>query len=145
MAKDMHDSPISKFLHIYRHLRQYARHMDDQGDNPRQVAVLRFLQEHGPASVGQVQEFMYSSPSTASALISSLEDAGYVTRTRSETDNRVVVVAITDVGRHKTATTPEGGITLMRRRIKDLPEDKIRLIDEALTLIMDMMDIEEEL
>ena len=140
----MHDPAISKFLRIYRHLRQYARHINDQGDNPRQVAVLRFLQEHGPASVGQVQEFMYTSPSTASALICGLEDAGYVTRTRSEADNRVVVVAVTDAGRQKTATTPEGGIILMRRRIKDLPEDKIRLIDEALTLIMDMMDIEEE-
>ena len=46
-----------------------------------------------------MQDHLYTSASTASTLISQLEDAGYVTRTRSEDDNRVVNVQLTTSGR----------------------------------------------
>jgi DNA-binding MarR family transcriptional regulator len=132
---------LHKFLLIHRHLRQYARHMDSRGIRPRQFAVLRFLLEQGSATVGEVQDHIYTSISTASTVISQLEDAGYVTRTRSEDDNRVVVVELTARGKDIAQKTPLGGIALLRRRLESLPEDRVRLIDEALSEIMRLMEV----
>jgi len=83
---------LHKFLTINRFLRQYARQMDGSGIHPRDFSVLRFLIEHESATVGAVQDYLYGSASVASAVISKLEESGYVTRTRSRTDNRVVIV-----------------------------------------------------
>jgi DNA-binding MarR family transcriptional regulator len=134
---------LHKFLLIHRHLRQNAREVDDHhGLRPRQFAVLRYLLEHGPATVSDIQEYMYISASTASTMLSQIEEAGFVKRTRSEDDNRVVIVEITEVGSKLAAETPIGGIGLLRRRLPLLPEERIRLIDEALSELMQLMEVE---
>jgi DNA-binding MarR family transcriptional regulator len=132
---------IHKFLRLNRFLRRYARQMDSQGVRPRQFAVLRFLLEMGPATVGHVQEYLYLSASTTSMVIAQLEEAGYVTRTRSPEDNRVVVVELTPTGEEIARNTPLGGILLLRRRLPHLPEEKLLLLDEALTEIMRLMEV----
>ncbi len=132
---------IHKFLIIHRHLRQHARTMDSQGIGPRQFAVLRFLSEDGPATVSQIQEHMYTSASTASTIISQLDEVGYVSRARSEEDNRVVIVALTAEGEKAVENTRVAGIALLRRRLKALPEDRVRRIDEALADIIELMEV----
>ena len=134
---------IHKFLLIHRHLRRYARQIDSQGISPRQLAVLRFLSENGPATVGEVQDYIYTSASTASTVISQLEQSGHVTRARSNEDNRVVIVEITAKGRDTAANTPIGGIALLRRRLISLPEDRLRQIDNALAELIDLMEVTE--
>jgi DNA-binding MarR family transcriptional regulator len=132
---------LHKFLLIHRHLRQIARQMDDQGIRPRQFAVLRFLLEQGSATIGEVQEHLYTSLSTASTVISQLEDAGYVTRTRSEDDNRVVIVELTPAGSDVAHNTSMGGIALLRRRLDSLSDDQIHIIDKAMSEIMRLMEV----
>ena len=131
---------LHKFLLIYRHLRQYHRQMDSYGIRPRHAAVLRFLAEYGPSTVGDIQAHLYTSPSTASAIISQLEDAGQVTRTRSPDDNRVVIVTITNAGQDIATRTPVGGIGLLRQRLGGLPEKRLRQMDESLAEIMRLME-----
>lgn len=132
---------LHKFLLIYRHLRQTARNVDSHGIRPFQLAVLWFLQEHGPATVTEIQDHLYTSASTASTLISHLEDAGYVARTRSTGDNRVVIIELTTRGSAMVHTTPVTGIGLLRRRLPTLPEARQRLIDEALAEIIRLMEV----
>ncbi len=132
---------LHKFLLLNRYLRQYARQINNQGLRPRQFSVLRFLLESGPATVGQVQAYLYRSPSTASTMIAHLEKAGYVIRTRSEEDNRVVMVDLTPAGREIAQNTPLGGIPLLRRRLDKLPPERLRLINEALAELMQLMEV----
>ncbi len=132
---------LHKFLLIHRHLRQTARSVDEQGIRGRQLAVLQFIRDHGPATVTEIQDYLYTSASTASTLITQLEDAGHVERTRSEDDNRVVIIDLTASGRALAETTPVAGIGLLRRRLPTLPEDRLRLIDEALAEIMQLMEV----
>ena len=137
-------SALHKFLLIYRHLRRYARQIGENDIHPRQISVLRFLMEHGPATVGDIQGYLYTSASTASNIIAKLEEAGYATRTRSTEDNRVVIVEVTSAGRKIANNTPMGGIGLLRARIDSLPEDRLRLIDAALTELMQVMEVSDE-
>lgn len=132
---------IHRFLVLFRHLRQYSRQVSQQGLRPRQFSVLLFLRESGPATVGQVQEYLYQSASTASTLIARLEKAGYVTRTRSEQDNRVVIVELTPAGQEAAQNTPLGGIPLLRRRLAALPQERLQIVNEALGELLQLMEV----
>lgn len=134
---------LHKFLTINRFLRQYARQMDKSGIHPRAFSVLRYLTEMGSATVGQVQEYLYCSASVASSVISKLEEGGYVTRTRSQEDNRVVIVQPTATGQALAAATPIGGIALLRRRLPDLEAERLTRLHDALTDIMELMEVPE--
>ena len=135
------EAVIHKFLTMNRYLRQHARRMTDQGIRPREFAVLHFLLESGPATVGQVQAYLYRSPGTTSMMIAQLEEVGYVTRTRSEQDNRVVIVELTPAGRELVQKMSPGGILLLRQRLHDLPAARLQLLDEALAEIMRLMEV----
>ena len=135
------DEAFGKFLTIWRYLRQRSRQISEQGMNPRQIAVLRFLAENGPATVGEVQSYMYLSPSMTSTLIAQLEEAGYVSRTRSSSDNRVVIAALTASGQAIVDQAPLTGLALLRRRLRTLPLQQQQRINEALTDIMKLMEI----
>ncbi len=134
---------VHKFLRLYRYLRQYARQVDERGILPREFSVLRFLAETGSATVGQVQEYLYCSPSVASTVLSNMEGKDLVVRTRSTEDNRVVIVSLTEAGAALAAETPLGGIVLLRRRLPTLPPDQIAAIDSALTDLLRLMEVPE--
>lgn len=132
---------LHKFLQINRFLRQYARQMTEQGIRPMELAILRFLHQTGPATVGQVQGYVYRSAGNTSMVLAQMETAGYLTRTRSTEDNRVVLVALTPAGRALAEQTPLGGIALLRQRLEDLPEARLHRLDEALAEIMRLMEV----
>ena len=139
------DKAFRRFLALLRYARQHARQLiDERGIKPRQFSVLRYLLDSGPVSVGQVQNFVQNSPSTTSASISQLEESGYVTRTRSSDDNRVVIVELTDLGRDLAQTTPLVGLPLLRRRLRGLPQERLVEIDDVLQEIMRLMGAEIE-
>ena len=65
----------------------------------QQTEVLKLLKD-GPISQKDIQERLGVQPATVSELISKLETKGLVTRERSETDRRVVVLSLTEAGKH---------------------------------------------
>ena len=67
---------FQRLLKLLRYLRRHRHQMKGQGISPRDYSVLRFLHESGPATVGEVQAYLHSSPSTASTLIAQLDGAG---------------------------------------------------------------------
>ncbi len=91
--------------------------------------------------MGQVQEYLYHSASTTFSVIAQLEEAGYVTRTRSEQDNRVVIVELTQTGQEVAQNTPLGGIPLLRRRLGALSEERLLALDEALAEIIQLVEV----
>lgn len=139
------DQTFRRVLALLRYARQHARQLvDERGIKPRQLSVLRYLLDSGPVTVGQVQSFIQNSPSTTSALIAELEDAGFVTRTRSAADNRVVLVELTAHGREVAENTPLSGLPLLRRRLRALPQERLLEIDGALIAIMQLMEAGDE-
>jgi MarR family transcriptional regulator, organic hydroperoxide resistance regulator len=135
---------LHKFLQIQWYLRRYSRQVDSHGIRPIQLSLLRFLLEQGPAMVGEVQKYLYTSASSASTMISQLEECGYVTRTRSAEDNRVVIVELTPAGQEAAEKVPMGGIPLLRRRLNALPEDRLRRIEASLDDIMQLMEVTDD-
>jgi DNA-binding MarR family transcriptional regulator len=140
-SREVSREAFHRLLKMVHHFRRYARQMKGQGISPRDYSVLRYLLESGPATVGEVQAYLHRSPSTASTLIARLEEAGYVTRTRSTADNRVVIVALTRAGKDIVERTPLGGLPLLRRRLDILPMDRLLFINEALGEIIQLLEV----
>jgi DNA-binding MarR family transcriptional regulator len=135
------DQVFHQFLALQRHKRQYARQIEtEQGIKPRDFSVLRFLLDSGPATVSQVQAFLHNSASTTSALIAQLEEAGYVSRRRSEEDNRVVIVSLEPAGQTIAEQAPFGGLPLLRRRLATLPDARLVQIKDVLAELMALME-----
>ena len=138
------DQVFHRFLSLLRFTRQHSRQMiAEQGIRPREFSVLRFLWESGPATVGQVQDFLHKSASTTSALVAQLEQMNFVTRTRSPADNRVVIVELTSLGRDKAESTPLGGLPLLRRRLSKLSKEQLAQIDAVLAEIQQLMEVND--
>jgi len=139
--KTLHVETIHAFLALYRYMRRYGRQMQERDLSGGKLSVLRYLLEVGPLTIGQLRKYLCLSCSSTSEKVSTLERAGYVTRTRSELDQRVVIVDLTSAGQDIAQTTPLGGIPLLRERLKALPQERLRVINEAMTEMLQLLGI----
>ena len=74
-----------------------------------QYIVFLVLWEEDGCTVGQLCEKLMLDNGTLSPLLKKMQQAGYIRRTRSEDDDRVVVVTLTEAGR------------AMQEKAKDVP------------------------
>jgi len=135
---------MHKLLTLLRYLRRYGRQMRKEGLGGRRISALRYLLEAGPLTIGQLRDHLYISDSSTSETIDRLQQAGYVTRTRSEVDNRVVIVALTPAGRAVAEEAPLGGIPLLREKLKTLPPERLSVVHEALTELIQLLEIDDD-
>ncbi len=134
---------MHEFLTLLRYLRNYGRQMRKERLGGRRISALRYLLEAGPLTIGQLRDYLYISDSSTSEMIGRLQQAGYVTRTRSEEDNRVVIVALAPAGRAVAEEAPLGGIPLLRERLKTLPPERLSVVHRALTELIRLLEIED--
>jgi DNA-binding MarR family transcriptional regulator len=73
------------------------------GMGPSQIAVLGYLERSGPLSIADLAALERVSHPTMSRLVSGLERNGLVAKTKSSTDARSRMVAVTDLGQRKRA------------------------------------------
>lgn len=131
------DQVFHQLLDLMRIHRQYAHHIGEI--KPRDLSVLRFLSEHEQVKVSQIQHYLHRSASTTSELVAKLEADGYVTRTRTSADRRVVYVALTPSGRDLLDRTPLGGMPLLRRELALLPPQRLNEMVSVLRDIRQLM------
>lgn len=72
-----------------------------------QYLVMLALWQHGDLSLTEVASLVYLDPATVTPLVRRLEALGYVHKTRSERDARVVTISLTEVGQ-SLRTVAEG-------------------------------------
>jgi DNA-binding MarR family transcriptional regulator len=139
-----YDQAMGSFLSVYRYLRKYSRKMQSEGLSGREVSTLRYLLEAEPLTISQCRDFLYINDSSTSELIAHLEQNGYVSRTRSATDNRSVMVTLTPTGKKLARTLPVGGMPLLREKLKTLPPDRLARIYDAMQDIQTLLEIQDE-
>ena len=74
-----------------------------------QYIVLLVLWESGGATVGDLCRRLYLDNGTITPLLKKMEEAEYITRSRSKQDERVVTVTVTEKG------------WTLRQQVKDIP------------------------
>ncbi len=140
----MYTETIHRFLTLYRHLRQHSQHMQEEGLSGRKIAMLRYLHEAGPQTIGQLAGYLYISDSSVSELVDRLQEQAFVIRARSPADNRVVIVTLSESGREVAQKPPSGGIPLLRERLQRLPPERLAVIHQALGELLSLLEIPDE-
>jgi len=87
----------------------YRPLLEPMGLTHPQYLVMLALWQHEPLSVRELGRLLQLDPGTLSPLLKRLEASGYVRRERSEHDERVLAVTLTDAGRR------------LRRRAEKIP------------------------
>ena len=87
-----------------------------EGVTPAQLAVLEALLHLGPMSSGELADKLLRSAPNMTVVLGNLERAGWIRRTRSRTDRRVVNVSLTPAGRRRIRKLFPGHA----RRVADL-------------------------
>jgi len=79
-------------------VRRYKPFLDEIDLTYTQYIALMVMWEHRQLSVKELGEYLYLDSGTLTPLLKTLEKKGYVTRKRSEADERALVVSITEEG-----------------------------------------------
>ena len=78
--------------------RRYTPFLDAINLTYTQYVVMMYLWEHGSSNVKTIGKALLLDPSTLTPLLKKLEAKGFLTRTRSERDERNLIVTLTDEG-----------------------------------------------
>ncbi len=90
-------------------VRSYKPYLDELGITYTQYITMMVMWEKKEISVKALGEYLYLDSGTLTPLLKTLEKKGYVRRTRSSEDERVLIVSITDEGmelRNKAVDIP---------------------------------------
>ncbi len=123
------DDVTQVFFRIGRQFRQ----IHDESLTFGQFSALIILYNLGPLPMGTVAEHLGISMASATGMIDRLVHAGWVDRSRSETDRRVVSVDLTSQGREKMTAKQRA----RRRQIQELFEP---LTESDLTQLLMMLE-----
>lgn len=132
---------IGSLLVLHRYLRKSSKARSEAGISGRQLAMLRFLMDGGPATVGTLAKYLFISESATSEFVGKLQRQGLVERVRAATDNRVVQVSVTPAGVEVVERTPVAGIPLLRERMKSLSDAELRSITKSIRTLIDILEI----
>jgi DNA-binding MarR family transcriptional regulator len=100
------------------------------------------LWEEGETTVKHLGERLYLDSGTLTPLLKRLEQSGFVTRQRSRTDERVVVIALTDEGRELKAKANDIPMKLMCKSNLEV-EEFHRLRNEFESLLKRMQAMKD--
>lgn len=90
-------------------VRGYSPYLKPVGLTYTQYITMMALWEERQITVGDLGKKLYLDSGTLTPLLRKLEEAGYVTRTRSASDERVVEICVTQKGLD------------LREKVKDIP------------------------
>jgi len=127
--------------------RRVARDLAPHGLNPKQIFVLRKLQETGGLAPSQIAELTFADRPTATSMINTLERSGFVRRRRDPVNAKWVIVEITAQGRRKLDSVPlqlwRSGRTTFDPEAcltKDERQELIRLLEKVNRWMQDVAD-----
>ena len=79
--------------------RRYTPYLNELNLTYTQYVVMMYFWEHGISNVKAIGKALLLDPSTLTPLLKKLESKRYITRNRSEQDERNLIVELTDSGR----------------------------------------------
>lgn len=95
----MTDRDMMVFIRLIREVSKSVRKTWNFNLTGPQLQLLDLLDAKGPLRMSELAEEIGISQSGATALVDRMLKGGYITRTRSDKDRRVVSIAITEAGK----------------------------------------------
>lgn len=145
-------SQTSFDLWIFRSLRRIMRAVDIHSRKLAsefmvtgpQLLSLQTLHDDGPLTTSALAKLVHLSNSTVVGILDRLEQKGWVERTRSDGDRRVVVVTITQSGEDFLAQAPGLLQDRLATGLRRLPEKEQLAIAQALETVVELLEMDKQ-
>lgn len=111
----------------------YTPWLKELGLTYTQYITFLVLWEHDGIPVGEICDKLMLDNGTVSPLLKKMEQAGYISRSRSPEDDRVVVITLTEEGRK------------MQERAKDIPDNVGKCVDLPVEKALELYNLLYEL
>ncbi|MEZ4439082.1 MAG: MarR family transcriptional regulator [Polyangiaceae bacterium] len=148
MATDLEESILVALRRITRAIDLHSRYLANTfGLTGPQLVCLRVLGRRGSLTPSEIASEVSLSQATVTGIVDRLASRQLVTRTRSDTDRRLVTIAITDAGLALLADAPSALQEKLAQRLAELPEaeqEGIRVTLERIVRMMDGSDIDAD-
>jgi DNA-binding MarR family transcriptional regulator len=119
-----------------RRLRQEA----GGGLSPTLTAALASIENHGPLTPSELADRERVKRPTATRLIGTLEDKGYVARTSDPSDLRSSLITITPAGRDLIRTLRTRKDAYLARRLRKLSAEDRETLERAADLLERLLE-----
>ncbi len=120
----------------------------EKGLDMPHIMILKHIQKKGQCMVSDIANNSHITLSAVTNLVNRLVDLNLVTRDRSKTDRRVVLVELTDAGREQLSIVDENSKEMFDDMFSALTEDEVRnffeTIDKIITNFLAQEEIEEQ-
>ncbi|MEW6590645.1 MAG: MarR family transcriptional regulator [Pseudomonadota bacterium] len=131
---------LRQFRVIFGAVRQHFQAVEKAcGVSGAQVWAMAALQQTPGMKVSELAQAMSIHPSTASNLLDKLEQAGLVQRTRSQADQRVVTLNLTNAGKRALKKAPQPLTGILTHALGQLTDDALCRLNEDLSELITHM------
>ena len=121
---------------VMRLRRRLANERDPDNDlSIATMAVLGSLYRHGDLTVGELAGLERVQPPSMTRKVNNLEEGGYVARRAHETDGRVVVVSLTELGRSRVLADRKRRDEWLARQLRELTPQERDVLRTAAPII----------
>ncbi|MGA1838493.1 MarR family transcriptional regulator [Herbiconiux sp. 11R-BC] len=120
--------------------RRLRREKADDELSDAQSGVLGALLRRGALTPAALSAHERVTPPSMNRTLNILESAGYVTRTKSEDDRRLVLVELTDAGRRVVLETRRRRDAWLDQRLAALDADELAVLEGAAGILRRMAD-----
>jgi DNA-binding MarR family transcriptional regulator len=126
-------------------VRAFGLHRPEQTPCGKPVAVaeahtLMELTAHEPLAQHELAARLRLQKSTVSRLVGQIEERGWIARSRSPEDGRVILLTLTDTGRALAAELARAREAKFARVLAAIPEEQRGMVLEMLGVLVEAMD-----
>lgn len=150
----MHAPPLDKadrtkeIIWLIRRLMQagelYTKELDKKYQvSAPQLSCLLALHENGPLPPSQIAKHLMVNSSTVTGIIDRLEQKGFVERSRTSPDRRVIMISLTAKGTVLAENAPPPLQKKIVEGLKKLPPLEVESIVQALTKLAFFLDVQD--
>jgi DNA-binding MarR family transcriptional regulator len=120
--------------------------MDDllrpEGVTTAQLVVLKAIQDEPGASGAQLARACHVTPQSAQALLKSVEDGGWIVRTKDSVNDRILIARLTPSGEKLLDTGERLARVIEKRLWAGIPDSAVETLNKTLAQCLENLEAE---
>ena len=119
---------------------QMDERLRPQGVTTAQLQMLKVIRDEPGGSGAQLARACYVTPQSAQALLKSLEDGGWITRTKDPVNERILIAQLTPSGMELMETAERVARVIETRLWQGVPDSGVEALNKTLMRCLANLD-----
>jgi MarR family transcriptional regulator, organic hydroperoxide resistance regulator len=134
---------IDNLRRVFQVIQEYSKKVEHStGLTSPQLWAIKVLAETAPMMVSELAGRMYLHPATVVGVLNRLESHGFIKRTRTNEDRRIVWVELTPKGKALVASAPEVAQGLLVVGLEKISNKELKEIYKGLKRLVAILGVE---